>query len=110
MTFFEMVQEQLAHALEHRSEPRTFENGEVLVKMLTIDRVGSANVLEWSVRGMRIRHHLPLRPLERVKVLTPDRLLDMRVVWVAEADGMNEAGLTLDAQFRQGTVNDSVLH
>lgn len=113
MEFLEAIRQQLIQTVERRSEPRTFADRQVILKMLTDEyQLGSATVVDWSLHGMRVRHTLPLKPRQRVKVIAPGWALEMRVVWVAQIDGHNYAGLVLDAQVPaiQGRVVQPVLH
>jgi hypothetical protein len=97
MKFLETVLKQSLEQIERRREPRTFADREVIVQMVTEEyRTGSATALDWSPNGLRVRHSLPLKSGQRVKVITPDWVLPMRVVWVGNIDGTLEAGLALE--------------
>jgi hypothetical protein len=88
---------QSVQPIERRSEPRTFSEAQVILQWDAPEsRVAPATVLDWSARGVRIRHRLPLRKDQLVNVVTPDWTLSARVVWTGDLDGAEEAGLMFE--------------
>ena len=94
MHVIQELKQQLVQRLERRSEPRTFGDRQLIV-IWEGDRhsVGSATALDWSTRGLRIRHSLPLDRHDIVTVLAPEWRAHARVVWMVESEHGKEAGL-----------------
>ena len=79
------------------SELRTLSGALVILQWDAPEsRMGAVTILDWSPRGVRIRHRLPLRKGQLVNVVTPDWTLSARVVWVAELDHAQQTGLIFD--------------